>query len=183
KLIIFCQSCVSVNPVEQLLGFFILVGVIASLLLLRWQRSNQSYLYLTEEQMDYMLSASIDEMLDSQTNEMNNAINEKLEPIESDISSIRGQLQGAGTDSSLKGDLSTPNLDINRLSYDFFLLVRWGVTFGVVAIFGLRILTVILGYLRTFLDTLLDNYRIEQQTNLRQREQRLAEREQRQNRE
>lgn len=163
-------------------GLFILAGVISSLFLLRWQRSTQSYVALTEEQMENMLLTTINELSESQVIAVNDAINQQLEPVKLDIASIKVQLQtspsGNASSGYLGGGLNTPELDINRLSSEFFLLIRWGVIWVILAVFSLRILTVTLGALRTFLDTFLENYRRDRELNLRQRERRLIEQEQ-----
>ena len=126
------------------LVFFILLGIITSIILSRWQRSNNALSTLTQQQVDQIVSASLKEFTNNQNSQLSELIEENISPTNSNIQSIKNRIQNIETkldnSENITSSSNTPTVNINQIISETFSLIRWAILISIGAIFGLRIL-------------------------------------------
>lgn len=130
-----------------LFSFFsglIILGIVASLILSRWQRSNDALIQLTEQQVDNIVSASLEEFKNNQDSQLSELIKENLSPTNSDVQSINKRIQSIETKidnfETIQFGASKSSLNFNAIIVELFKLIRWTILISIASIFGLRIL-------------------------------------------
>jgi hypothetical protein len=126
------------------LGLLILLGIGASIILSRWQRSNNALSTLTQQQVDQIVSASLKEFTNNQTSQLSELIEENISPTNQDIESIKNRIQNIETKlddtENIISRANTSTVNFNRIISETFSLIRWTILISIGAIFGLRIL-------------------------------------------